>query len=57
MTFADWLNHLDAITDYELRRTIPLPYWRELFDAGESEQDAFRIIFGDTQTTKHEECF
>lgn len=47
--FRDWLNKLDAITDYEMRRTIPLKYWRELFDAGECEADAFRIVFGNTQ--------
>ena len=47
--FRDWLNIIDARCDYELRRGIPLKYWRELFDAGKCENDAIRLVFGDTQ--------
>jgi hypothetical protein len=47
--FRNWLNKIDAWIDYELRRTIPLKYWRELFDAGECENDAIRAVFGDSQ--------
>jgi hypothetical protein len=41
--FASWLNHIDAIIDYEERRKIDLKRWRELFDDGECEQDAIQI--------------
>lgn len=52
--FRNWLNIVDARIDYDLRRTIPLHYWRGLFDAGYSENVAVHIVFGDSQLRKGE---
>jgi hypothetical protein len=41
--FAAWLNRIDAIVTYDVRRQQPVSEWRELFDAGECERDAITI--------------
>jgi hypothetical protein len=33
-TLADWLNKLDAMTDYEWRRQRPVSFWQRQFEAG-----------------------
>jgi hypothetical protein len=38
--FADWLNHIDARIDYEVRRQIPVTEWRHLYDFSYSVKDA-----------------
>ena len=34
LTFADWLNKLDAYTDYEWRRKRSLAFWERQFKVG-----------------------
>jgi hypothetical protein len=41
--FAHWLNRIDAMIDYEQRRSVSLQDWRALFDDGEGERDAIAI--------------
>ena len=41
--FRNWLNRVDALVGYDERCQQPISEWRELFDDGESEEDAISI--------------
>ncbi len=42
--FADWLNKVDAYSDYEWRRNYPLHSWRYMFDLGMSPRLAISRV-------------
>ena len=44
--FAEYLNEIDAVICYNVRREYDLKIWRAYYDTGESARDAALLVTG-----------